>query len=144
MGASTVIVERQARFQALGHYISLKGNGVEMVRRMGIFDDCESRAAPLEETRMYTASGRFLRSERTTALAKTLGGYILFRRADVQAALYDLVRERTDIRFGLQVSDARLAADGAEDIGAASFSLRRRDDSHRPTLPRSRAHAALS
>jgi len=35
IGATTVIVERAPRFQALGHYISLKGNGVEMVRRNG-------------------------------------------------------------------------------------------------------------
>jgi 2-polyprenyl-6-methoxyphenol hydroxylase-like FAD-dependent oxidoreductase len=114
IGASSIVVERQPRFQALGHYISLKGNGVEMVRRMGIFDACQARAAPIEETRMYTASGRFLRAERTTALAKTLGGYILFRRADLQAALYGLARERTDIRFGVQISEARPAPDGVE------------------------------
>jgi len=94
IGASSIVIERQPSFQALGHYISLKGNGVEMVRRMGIFDACQARAAPIEETRMYAASGRFLRSEHTTALARTLGGYILFRRADLQAALYDLARER--------------------------------------------------
>ena len=43
IGASTVVIERAPRFQALGHYISLKGNGVEMVRRMGIFDACQAR-----------------------------------------------------------------------------------------------------
>src|SRR5712691_2215157 len=112
IGASTIVIERAPRFQALGHYISLKGNGVEMVRRMGIFDACQARAAPIDETRMYTATGRFLRSERTTALAKTLGGYILFRRADLQRALYELARERADIRFGTQISEARLDSDG--------------------------------
>jgi 2-polyprenyl-6-methoxyphenol hydroxylase-like FAD-dependent oxidoreductase len=114
IGASTIIVERQPAFQALGHYISLKGNGVEMVRRMGIFDACQQRAAPIEETRMYTAAGRFLRVERTTALARTLGGYILFRRADLQAALYDLARERADIRFGAQIAEAQVDPDGVE------------------------------
>jgi 2-polyprenyl-6-methoxyphenol hydroxylase-like FAD-dependent oxidoreductase len=63
---------------------------------------------------MYAASGRFLRSEHTTALARTLGGYILFRRADLQAALYDLARERAAIRFGVQISEARLTPDGVE------------------------------
>src|SRR4029077_8023002 len=101
-------------FQALGHYISLKGNGVEMVRRMGIFDACQERAASIEETRMYTSAGRFLRSERTTALASTLGGYIFLRRADLQVALYELARERADIRFGVEITEARCDPDGVD------------------------------
>src|SRR3954467_8152762 len=114
VGATTIVVDRAPRFQALGHYISLKGNGVEMVRRMGILDACEARAAPIEEVHFYTATRRPLRTERTAALAKALGGYILFRRADLQTALYDLVREHTDIRFGTQIAGVRLAAEGVE------------------------------
>jgi len=116
VGASTIVIERQPAFHALGHYISLKGNGVEMVRRMGIIDACRERAAPIEETRMYTSSGRFLRSERTTALANTLGGYILLRRADLQAALYELAHERADIRFGVEITEARCDQDGVDVI----------------------------
>jgi len=100
IGASTIIVERAPRFQALGHYIALKANGVEMVRRMGIFEACQARAAPVEETRMYTMKGRRLRFEHTAAVNKALGGYILFRRAALQTALYDLARERAEFRFG--------------------------------------------
>ena len=114
VGATTIVVDRAPRFQALGHYISLKGNGVEMVRRMGILDACEARAAPIEEVHFYTAARRPLRIERTAALAKALGGYILFRRADLQTGLYELVRERTDIRFGTQIVGVRLAAEGVE------------------------------
>src|SRR6185436_10035568 len=114
IGAKTVIVERAPRFQALGHYISLKGNGVEMVRRMGILEACQARAAPIEETRMYSMKGRLLGAERTGALNQMLGGYILFRRADLQAALYDLVRERAEIRFGTQITAARVDEDGVE------------------------------
>ena len=116
IGAATVIVERAPRFQALGHYISLKGNGMEMVRRMGILDSCQARAAPIEEVYFYTAARRLLRSERTAALAQTLGDYILFRRADLQAALYELVREFVDVRFGVQIEEVRPAAGGVEVI----------------------------
>jgi 2-polyprenyl-6-methoxyphenol hydroxylase-like FAD-dependent oxidoreductase len=114
IGASTIIVERAPRFQALGHYIALKANGVEMVRRMGIFEACQARAAPVEETRMYTMKGRRLRFERTAAVNKALGGYILFRRAALQTALYDLARERAEFRFGTQISEARLDDAGVE------------------------------
>ena len=112
IGATTVVVERAPQFKALGHYISLKGNGVEMVRRMGILDRCEACAAPLEEVRFFTTANHLIRSERTTALAKTLGGYILFRRADLQTALFDLVRDRTDIRFGVEVTSMDLTPSG--------------------------------
>jgi 2-polyprenyl-6-methoxyphenol hydroxylase-like FAD-dependent oxidoreductase len=114
LGASTLVVERAPRFQALGHYISLKGNGVEMVRRMGIYEACEARSAPIEETRFYTMQGRLLRSERTAALNKMLGGYILFRRADLQAALYELARGGAEMRFGTQIAEARRTEDGVE------------------------------
>jgi 2-polyprenyl-6-methoxyphenol hydroxylase-like FAD-dependent oxidoreductase len=114
LGATAVVVDRAPRFQALGHYISLKGNGVEMVRRMGILAACEARAASIDEVHFYTAARQSLRSERTAALAKALGGYILFRRSDLQAALYELVRERADIRFGTQIEQVRLAADEVE------------------------------
>jgi 2-polyprenyl-6-methoxyphenol hydroxylase-like FAD-dependent oxidoreductase len=114
IGATTILIERAPRFQPLGHYISLKGNGVEMVRRMGILAACEARAAPIEEVYFYTARRRLLRRERTAALAKTLGGYILFRRADLQASLYELVRERADIRFGTEIAAVRPVADGVE------------------------------
>ncbi len=114
IGATAIVVERAPHFQALGHYISLKGNGVEMVRRMGILEACESRAAPIEEVYFYTTGRRLLRSERTTVLAKALGGYILFRRADLQAALYDLVRDHTDIRFGTQIAEVCPTASAVE------------------------------
>jgi 2-polyprenyl-6-methoxyphenol hydroxylase-like FAD-dependent oxidoreductase len=114
IGATAILIERAPRFQALGHYISLKGNGVEMVRRMGILEACQTRAAPLEEVYFYSAARRLLRKERTAALAKTLGGYILFRRADLQTALYELARENTDIRFDTQIAEVRPLADGVE------------------------------
>ena len=112
IGATSVTVEKAPEFRPVGHYISLKGNGVEMVRRMGILERCEERAAPLAELRMYTADGRFVRSEHTAALAKALGGYILFRRADLQKALYELVRDRADIRFGVYIEHIETTVDG--------------------------------
>jgi 2-polyprenyl-6-methoxyphenol hydroxylase-like FAD-dependent oxidoreductase len=113
-GATVIVVEAAPHFQALGHYISLKGNGVGLVRRMGLFDACRARAAPIEETRFYTARRQLLRTEHTAALAETLGGYILFRRADLQAALYDLVRAHAEFRFGTQIESVTTGAGGAE------------------------------
>jgi hypothetical protein len=54
IGAMTVLVER--RFQAPGHYISLKGNGVEMVRRMGSWT--LARRVPLPSRRSTSTQRR--------------------------------------------------------------------------------------
>ena len=40
---------------------------------MGIVGACQARAAPIDEVYFYTSTGRLLRSERTAALAKSLG-----------------------------------------------------------------------
>ena len=93
-----------------------------MIRRMGILDACQARAAPIEEVYFYTATRRLLRRERTAALARTLGGYLLFRRADLQAALYELVRDVADIRFGTQIAEVRRGG-----------GLRRGEPQRRPT-----------
>jgi 2-polyprenyl-6-methoxyphenol hydroxylase-like FAD-dependent oxidoreductase len=114
IGATPLILERAPRFQPLGHYISLKGNGVEMARRMGIAEACEARAAAIDEVYFYTTKSRLLRTERTAALSKTLGGYILFRRADLQAALHGLVKDRAEIRFGTQLTAVRVRPGGVD------------------------------
>lgn len=114
IGVDVVTFERAAEFAPVGHYISLKGNGVEMVRRMGILEACEERAVTLDELNFYTGRGRFIRRERTAALTRAIGGLIFLRRADLQSALYDLVAGRADIRFGTQIDKVDSRSDGVE------------------------------
>jgi len=73
-----------------------------------------ARAAPIEEVYFYTKARQLLRRERTAVLAKALGGYILFRRADLQGALYDLVRDRVDTRFDAEIQKVHSIAAGVE------------------------------
>lgn len=70
LGARAIVVERAPRFGPLDHYVTLEGNGVETVRRMGIVGACQARAAPIEEACFYTASGWRLRCERTAQLGR--------------------------------------------------------------------------
>ena len=58
IGATTILVERAPHFQALGHSISLKGNGVEMVRRMGILDACRTRRLRHSDRGGWSDGGR--------------------------------------------------------------------------------------
>jgi 2-polyprenyl-6-methoxyphenol hydroxylase-like FAD-dependent oxidoreductase len=108
LGIETLVLERARRVEPLGHYIALKGNGVEMIRRMGLLAACESRAAPLETGCFYNLKGRRLRCENQAALSKALGGYILFRRSDLHTVLYDLVRDRVQVRFATELTDVQM------------------------------------
>lgn len=102
-----VIIERASRFEALGHYIALKGNGVEVIRQMGLESACRAREVRFERSMMLTATGRLLRVGSQAEFDQNLGGYILFRRADLQATLFEAVRDKLEIRYSTELVSLR-------------------------------------
>jgi 2-polyprenyl-6-methoxyphenol hydroxylase-like FAD-dependent oxidoreductase len=103
IGIEPVVIERASRFEALGHYIALKGNGVAVIRHMGLEPACRAREVPFERSMMLTSTGRLLRMGGRDEFDHNLGGYILFRRADLQASLFEAVRDKFEIRYGTQL-----------------------------------------
>ncbi len=103
IGIEPVVIERAPRFEALGHYIALKGNGVDVIRQMGLESACRAREVRFERSMMLTSTGRLLRMGSRDEFDDNLGGYILFRRADLQASLFEAVREKLEIRYGTQL-----------------------------------------
>ncbi|MFT3767886.1 MAG: FAD-dependent monooxygenase [Minicystis sp.] len=113
-GAEVTIVEKARSFQPLGHYITLKSHGVHTVEAMGLLDACREREAAFRDLRAYTPGGRLLRGVDPSMLARKIEGVVLFRRADLHAALHDAVAGRADVRFGAEVSAVREAGDHVE------------------------------
>jgi 2-polyprenyl-6-methoxyphenol hydroxylase-like FAD-dependent oxidoreductase len=107
IGIEPVVIERAPRFAALGHYIALKGNGVDVIRHMGLERACRAREVRFERSMMLTSTGRLLRMGSQAEFDHNLGGYILFRRADLQASLFEAVREKLEIRYGTQLVSLR-------------------------------------
>ena len=103
LGIETVLVDRVPRFEALGHYIALKGNGVEMIRQMGLEGPCRAREIRFERALMLTAAGTLLRTGSRDEFDHNLGGYILCLRADLQAVLFEAVRDKVEIRCGTEI-----------------------------------------
>jgi 2-polyprenyl-6-methoxyphenol hydroxylase-like FAD-dependent oxidoreductase len=103
-GIEPVIIERTAGFTALGHYISLKGNGVEVIRQMGLEQACRDHEVHFERTLLLTSKGTLLRKSSQDEFESNLGGYMLFRRADLQTVLFDAVQEKLQIRHDTQIS----------------------------------------
>jgi len=103
IGIEPLVIERAPRFEALGHYIALKGNGVEVIRQMGLERACRAREVRYERSLMLTSTGKLLRMGSRAEFDQNLGGYILFLRADLQAVLFEAVREKLEIRYGTQL-----------------------------------------
>lgn len=115
LGIETVVAERAREFKPLGHYIALKGNGVQMIRRMGLLETCRAREAPFDSIRYVTPTGRFLREDETAKFDRELGGYLFFRRADLHAALHEaLSGKKVELRLGTEVERLDTAEDRVE------------------------------
>jgi len=118
-GAQVTIVEKAHAFEPLGHYIGLKSHGVHTVSRMGLLEACRARELTLSGLTAYTHSGRPLRDADTTLLARNVAGLVLFRRADLHAALYAAVKPYTELRFGAVVDEIHDAGDHMEVCSSA-------------------------
>jgi 2-polyprenyl-6-methoxyphenol hydroxylase-like FAD-dependent oxidoreductase len=99
-GFEPVVIEHAQRFEPLGHYIALKGNGVAVVREMGLEAACRAREARFGPAVMLTSRGSVLRQDQRSEIDENLGGYIFLRRAELHAALFDAVRDKLEIRWG--------------------------------------------
>src|SRR4051812_29472607 len=75
-GFDPVIIDRAPRFDARGHYISLKGSGVEVIRQMGLEPACRAREARFGRAVMLTSRGSVLRRGARAEMDANLGGYI--------------------------------------------------------------------
>jgi 2-polyprenyl-6-methoxyphenol hydroxylase-like FAD-dependent oxidoreductase len=113
-GYEPVVVEHAPRFEPLGHYIALKGAGVSAVKQMGIEPACRAREASFKQVVFKTDSGSVLRIGSKAEFDQNLGGYIFFRRSDLHAALFDLVKDRVEVRYGTELKDVRARGDGVE------------------------------
>lgn len=103
-GLVPTIVERAPRFEPRGHIVSLKGNGVEMLRRLGVYEDARARAADVHTLRLCAARGRTLRQAPSEAAAAAMGSFLMISRGELHAALHARARLTTEVRHGTWVT----------------------------------------
>ncbi len=111
IGIEPVVIDRVAQFQAQGHYISLKGKGVEVVLEMGLEEACRAFEMRFDRLKMMNAHGGFLRMGSRAEFDQNLSGYILMLRSDLQKVLYEAVKDSFPIRYGTQIQAIRMSDD---------------------------------
>ncbi len=104
-GWETLVVERAPRRRGGGYGVTFGGIGHDGAERMGVLPELKRRAFVTRELvyRKATGERRFALSGET--IAATMGGKsFTILRGDIEAVLYEAVKDRTTIRFGSTIT----------------------------------------
>jgi len=113
-GEKVTVLERAAGYQPLGHFIALKAQGVQLVKKMGLYDACQAQAVAAAHLKIFSRSGTLLREGGAEGMEQTLDGYLMFKRAQLHAELYKTVADRGLVRFGSQLESVRDLGENVE------------------------------
>ncbi|MFF3501552.1 FAD-dependent monooxygenase [Streptomyces sp. NPDC003247] len=97
IGWEPVLVERAPDRRSAGYFIGLFETGRATARRMGVLDAIGDRTDPASVTYDVDRAGR---RRPAMGYGDLPGGPRLILRGDIEAALYDTVAPRTEIRYG--------------------------------------------
>jgi 2-polyprenyl-6-methoxyphenol hydroxylase-like FAD-dependent oxidoreductase len=110
-GHNVVVLERAPRVDPAGAGITLFGNAMRALDRLGVAKAIAARGAQARRSAILAADGRELADVPTDLLR----GAIALRRTDVQAVLADAAGE---IRLGVEVTSVEQEGDTVVAIGA--------------------------
>jgi 2-polyprenyl-6-methoxyphenol hydroxylase-like FAD-dependent oxidoreductase len=118
-GHEAVVLERSTQLEATGAGITLFGNAMDALNRLGVADAITTAGAVAASSAILTSNG----DELTTLAADLLEGMVAVHRGDVQAALLDAVG---DARLGVDVTSVEQTPDGVI-VNAADGTTERGD-----------------
>lgn len=105
IGWDTLIVERAPQRRGGGYAVTFGGIGYDAAERMGILDPLRKRSFVTEELVYHKSDGsRRFALDRATIAATTGPRSITILRGDLEAVLYEEVRDHTEIRFATTVT----------------------------------------
>ena len=126
-GHDVAVIDRAPSFRRLGHLLSLKSFGVEVVRSMGLFADLRWFAIPLRSLRVHDRSGRLLEICPEELWESATRGSLFLLRSDLHRVLYAAASRAAPVRFGTRITAIDMAHGGARvtfsDGGAEDFDL---------------------
>lgn len=99
-----MLIDRMMQFGSQGHFMTLKGTCVTLLKSMGVYETVKSHEWPSNEWDWYTYSGRFLRRVEKTSIDATLGGFLSVRRAHLHGALLNALPDTTELRMGTEIA----------------------------------------
>ena len=100
-GFQPTIVEKSPVLRTGGYIIDFWGAGYDIAARMGLLPQLQKVGYHVREVRIVDDRGRRISGFRTDAFWRTTGGnFLSLGRGDLAAALFDLVQDKVETRFG--------------------------------------------
>ncbi|MEV6815246.1 FAD-dependent oxidoreductase [Micromonospora sp. NPDC051296] len=111
-GWRTVVVERAPARRSSGYLVNLLGPGYDAAERLGLLPALSARQLGLFTTVLVRADGRPKFTVPSAVAEAALGKRTMsVFRGDLETALYEAVRDRTEFRFGTTVASIDQDAD---------------------------------
>ncbi len=111
-GWSCVVLERANDLRSGGYMMGLSGPGLEVAGQMGLMEQLESKSRLIDENVYRDRKGRELMRLKYREFLDDLP-FLALRRTDLVQALYEGVKDDTEIRFGCAVSSVSPGPDEA-------------------------------
>lgn len=110
LGYATTVVERAPALREGGQAVDLRGEQMEVLRRMGLLEEIRARQTSMGEQHVLDASGK-----RVASLpASMISGEVEIRRGDLSRVLYEATRVETEYVFGDWITSLTETASGVE------------------------------
>ncbi|MBB5803222.1 2-polyprenyl-6-methoxyphenol hydroxylase-like FAD-dependent oxidoreductase [Saccharothrix ecbatanensis] len=113
VGWEPLVVERSPTRRTGGYFTVFMADGFEPSRRLGVIDGIRDRADPQGRFLEMDRRGRLVPGMNPAAMMPMDPSYTVLR-GDVEKALYDALRPRAEIRFGVEPLALRLGRDHVE------------------------------
>ncbi|MFA5939168.1 MAG: NAD(P)/FAD-dependent oxidoreductase [Sinimarinibacterium sp.] len=111
-GHRVVAIDRAQRFGPQGHFIALKGTGVEVLAALGLKPALQAQLAPMFGAEFRTPDGRCIGYQAFEEADAALGGYMMTRRAALHAVLEQALPQGVELRLGRTVTRLLQGDDG--------------------------------
>ena len=103
-GHRVVAIDKARQFDSRGHGITIKGTGVQVLKKFGLYEALSAQRFRFERIRGYDRSGNCLREYRTVEAEEKLGGYVMTRRADLHQVLLNALPKSVELRFDTEIA----------------------------------------
>ena len=126
-GFRPVVVDKASAFRHVGSIITLRGDALSVVERMGLAEAMRGRGFALSRQRSYRADGRLLREIDLTEAQRRAGGTLALHRFDWHEVLLAAATDRVEIRMDRGIATIAQDPDGVDvtfdDGGEERFDL---------------------
>lgn len=115
-GFQPMIVEKSPILRTGGYIIDFWGAGYQIAARMGLLPQLQKVGYHVREVRVVDDRGRRISGFRTDPFWRTTGGnFVSLGRGDLAAALFGLVQDKVETRFGDSIRSI-VQGDGAVQV----------------------------